>query len=434
MGIGTALNTGVLGLRAQSQALQATSNNVANAETVGYKRAGTSFESVAVGGRGQGVNAHSERAVTEQGTIEQTGKTTDFAVDGDGFMVVGQGSNDDRTDLTRAGSFTPDAAGYLRNAQGQYLKGVNLRNLEPGAQEPDLSAGNLEAVNISGINYQPAATGDGNTSTADITFKGNLPRSPGGSAPFKTEVSYVTATGASKELTLSWENPGSNSYELHVIAPDGDEIGSAAVNFHDGTTSEARGALKDITGASSSSGGATFNALGDGMIEFKSDSTGAKGVTLDLGTPADAANDVAGMNGVTMLDGGYTVTNITSDGAAFSTVEKVKLGDNGLLQAVFKNGDTQDLYRIPVATVNSPNELQAIGEQTFRAGPESGELTLNTPGQGAGKLIGGALEQSNVDLSAELTDLIVTQRNYSANGSAVRTADQMLQRTVQLKR
>jgi flagellar hook protein FlgE len=347
-------------------------------------------------------------------------------------MVVGDSPNDTGIGLTRAGSFSPDADGYLRNNQGQYLRGINLSDLPAGADEPDMAAGNLEPVNISGINYRPQPTGDADVATSDITFRGNLPRNAPTGDTFQSEVTYVDAAGDNRTLTLEWSRSGDNQFNLTVTNDNNTLEGDFNLNFNDGTSGEPLGSFSEIVSVNGSTG--SFSSNGDGTIELTPDEDGAQAITLDVGTPADTGNNISGMDRATMLDGEYTVTNLTSDGAAFSTVESVELGDNGMLQAVFENGDSQNLYRIPVATVNSPNELQAVGEQTFRPGPASGEVTFNTPGQGAGSLVGGALEQSNVDMSQELTDLIVTQRTYAANGSSVRTADQMLQRTVQLKR
>lgn len=431
MGIGTALNTGVMGLRAQSKSLQATSNNVANAETTAYKREGAAFESLAVDGRGAGVAATHTKAVSDQGTIENTGNTTDFAVDGEGFMVVGDAPGDNRLNLTRAGSFTPDAEGFLRNAQGQYLKGINLRNQKPGASAPNMDAGNLEAVNVSGINYQPEPT-------ETISFKGNLPRGAkaDGTDPKKhldgsTEVTYVDDVGRNRKLSLQWFKTNDSKYQLTVVDANDNPVAKVEAQFNSGS-SQPVGSLKALNGISNTndpdSSDGSINITAANLPGVKN-----REITLDLGAPAGP--DSNGLTGVTMLDDkDYVVTEVSSDGSSFSTVQTVQLNDDGTLQAVFKNGSTQDLYQIPLASVASPDNLEAIGEQTFRAGPDSGQIQLNASGEGAGKLVGGALEQSTVDLSAELTDLIVTQRNYSANGSAVRTADQMLQRTVQLKR
>jgi len=145
--------------------------------------------------------------------------------------------------------------------------------------------------------------------------------------------------------------------------------------------------------------------------------------------------DVNTSTGITQFAGEYTPTKITKDGALFGVVNSVEVDEKGLVTAIFNNGSRRPIYQIPIAIVQNPNGLTARDGTAFMQSRDSGSLYLWDAGSGpAGKTAGDSLEQSNVDIATELTNMIETQRTYSTNAKVIQTADEMLQELTQLKR
>jgi flagellar hook protein FlgE len=157
--------------------------------------------------------------------------------------------------------------------------------------------------------------------------------------------------------------------------------------------------------------------------------TGAgEALSISVGTPGN--ND-----GLTQFAGGFTPTQVTKNGASFATVAEVELGEDGVLSAVFTNGQRQPIYRIPLVDVVNPDGLTPVDGNAFRLSRESGPMYLWDAGDGpVGKTFGFSLELSTTDVAKELTNLIETQRAYSSNAKVIQTADEMLQETTNLKR
>jgi flagellar hook protein FlgE len=429
------MNAGVLGLAANSTRLSTIADNLANAGTVGYKRADVQFSNLVASQSSDrqywagGVLPSVRHAITEQGVIQTTSASTDFAVSGRGFLPVvnttmpGAIDAQDEFLLTSAGSFRTDADGFLRNSGGLYLLGWQLNpDGTPVVTNPARdSFQSLEAINITGINFTASPT-------TEIEFAANLPAqatTAGGTGdPFSMPIEYFDPVGNAERVTLEFTPtvPGagsSNEWTLQVLdSATGGAIGNFTITFNG--TGPTAGTIATVTPAL----GAYDAAAGTLAV-----TTGAgEALTITIGTPGNN-------EGLTQFAGGFTPTQVTKNGAAFATVADVELGEDGILSAVFTNGQRQPIYRIPLVDVVNPDGLTPVNGNAFRLSRASGAIYLWDAGDGpVGKTLGFSLELSTTDVAKELTNLIETQRAYSSNAKVIQTADEMLQETTNLKR
>jgi flagellar hook protein FlgE len=428
MSILGAMYAAVSGLGAQSTKLGAISDNIANTSTTGYKRVEVEFASLVteqVSRRSYsagGVAGNVRRRVDAQGILQATGSSTDIAINGDGFFVVSDTQNanpqQDLTALTRAGSFTTDDQGFLRNAAGYYLMGFALNpdgtTVNPNPARDALA--DVEPVNVAGINFTGAPT-------TEVTFAGNLPAqlangTPG--APISTQIQYFTELGNSGTLTLQW-TPSSdgvaNHWNLQIY--DSETGGGTTAIYDDIVT------FND-TGAAAGSPSAIPGVAG-GVLPLTVNG-GLQGLDLDIGDVNDAS-------GITQFAGEYVPTKINKNGALFGVVSRVEVSEDGIITAIFNNGVRRPIYKIPIAVVQNPNGLSARDGTAFDQSRDSGALYLWDAGVGpAGKTAGNSLERSNVDIAQELTNMIETQRTYSTNAKVIQTSDEMLDELTRLKR
>jgi flagellar hook protein FlgE len=435
MSIYTALRAGVSGLTANSSALAVISDNIANVNTVGYKRSGVDFSALVNAQNSNttynagGVLPLTRQQISLQGSLEQSRSTTDLAISGDGFFIVSpnnqQLSNGGSVLFTRAGSFTIDADGYMVNAQGLFLQGWPVASDGSVTTSPtSLSA--IEAVNISGVGGLAEPTANvginANLNSDQAAFTGTYAAgdlADGTVSPhFESSLEVFDSLGAPRTIAFGFLKTGPNTWQVESYArPNTNITGGAGtggllatgtLNFStDGTVTSATGTI-----------GATF------AIPWAA-ATGAssQNINLDLST------------GMTQFAKSFGVTSVTADGVPPGDLVGLVLEGDGMLTAQFSNGRARALYQIPLATFLNPNGLAADQGGAFRTTLESGLYNINSSNAGgAGRIVSGALEASNVDLAAEFTNLITTQRAYSAASRIITTADEMLEELLMIKR
>jgi len=428
MSILGAMYSAVSGLGAQSTKLGVISDNISNSSTTGYKRSEVEFSSLVTqqisnhSYSSGGVQSDVRRQVDKQGLLQSTSSNTDIAINGGGFFAVSDTQNADPSQdliaLTRAGSFEPDDQGFLRNAAGYYLMGWQLNpdgtTVNPAPARDTFAS--LEPVNVSGINFTGAPT-------QNMTFAGNLPAqlangTPG--TPIRTDIEYFNDLGVSNTMTLQWTPSAdgvANDWQLQIFDS---ATGGGTTPVYDQIVSF--NASGPNAGSPSSIPG-----IAGGVLAIPVDG-GVQTVNLNVG-------DVNSSSGITQFAGEYTPTKITKDGALFGVVNTVEIDEKGIVTAVFNNGSRRPIYQIPIAIVQNPNGLTARDGTAFVQSRDSGSLYMWDAGTGpAGKTAGDSLEQSNVDIATELTNMIETQRTYSSNAKVIQTADEMLQELTQLKR
>jgi len=442
MSIGSALQTGVNGLRAQSTKLAAISDNIANSSTVGYKRADAQFSTLVVNDGSEnvytagGVSTTVRTEVSKAGTITGTSNRTDLAVAGRGFFAVANTADGSGAALTRAGSFRPDAAGNLANAGGYFLQGFPLNpdgTYTNGA--PSLTTfDSMETINIGTI--QGAAR-----PTTEIGYAGNLPaQAPGGTpAPieYQSSIQYFDDLGAAGTITLNWVQtvPNSNVWDLQLY--DGTVAAGTLITTLNGVDFSGAGGFTPGTPdypAAAPTAGAPYGIAGYSETEgtFELQIPGPAGpatqtITINLGSEG-------GLNGITQFGGDFT-PQTSVDGSALGELQQIDIEEDGTLVAIFDNGEVRPVYQIPLTDVINPEGLSPIDGNAFILSAESGDLRVAIAGgNNIGTISAGALEGANVDVAEELTSLIETQRAYSSNATVVQTADEMLEEVTRLGR
>lgn len=427
MSLNGALNASVSGLRAQSAAIAAVSENIANASTTAYKTREMSFQSLVTGNQTKsglssgGVVFNSYQNIDNQGQIQAYDKSTYIAINGNGFFVV----TDDVANqpsgytYTRNGSFATDAAGFLVNSEGYYLLGQRtdeLGNVISG------SANDLNSLDPIDVN-QISGTAQ---STTEIRFDMNLPADAAIADTFNNSIELFDALGVSHTVSITWLKNAANDWTATFSDPVLTSTGvvSGTIDTDSGTA----GIQTSID--------VTFN--GDGSIasfnpaipafDITGFTTGANNssVVLDWGT-------VGQTNGLTQFSSNTTTPSleiylIDQDGVRFGQLSNISINETGLVTAAFENGVRLPVYQIPIATFPNPGGLNHVEGTVYDENEAAGNYNLRLPGQGnAGNIIASALEQSTTDTSEEFNKMIVAQQAYSSAAQVVSTVDEMFQ-------
>lgn len=398
MSLNGMMRTGVSGMNAQANRLSTVSENIANSNTTGYKRADTEFSSLILGNDGGSYSSGAVQTqvrynISKSGETEFTQSGTDLAIQGDGFFVVQDPSNPAKTYLTRAGSFEPLADGRLANAAGFILMGTQGED------------GVLVPVDITSTGKRAAPTTSG-------YFTGNLP----GNAAVDDTVSTSLATydEAGNEIMLDLEfrmvrqgdaaTDETQQWELTVTRRDtGEALGTQQLDF-DPTTRQPVG--------------------GDNVLEFKLNNADLEtgSISLDLSK-------------VQALNSEFEVVGADFDGSAPAALEGIEIGADGMIYGKYDNGELNPMYQIKIADVASPDKLNPLPGNVYETTIESGDWLAGNPGDGGRGLIqSGALESSNVDIAEELTTMIEAQRAYTANSKSFQTGSELMEILVNLKR
>lgn len=437
-----AMNTAISGLNAQSNAFGNISDNVANSQTVGFKRVDTSFvdyltTSTAAMNEPGAVVARPDYVNNVQGAITQTDNPLGLAIAGQGFFAVsqqtGQVNNvptfNPQQFYTRAGDFQLNKSGYLVNSAGQFLNGWPVDPVTDLANQ-----NNLSPIQVTQTVFNPVAT-------TQVALSANLPATPAagtgtGVSPISSNIDVYDSLGTMHTITLNWVQNARDDWTVSIAAPDdlstsSHNLGSATVQF--GTASGnpvpegTVGQIGSATGTVTSSG---YAAGGGATLTFVADfGSGPQTIQLGLGTYGQTS-------GVTQYSGNsYNLRGLTQDGVPPGTFTGISTQANGNIIVNYDNGQTRTIAQVPLITFNNPDALQRQNGQSFTATLDSGTPVAAVVGtNGAGNLVTSSIESSNVDIASEFSKLIVAQRAYSANTKMVTTADDLLQQTIDMKR
>jgi flagellar hook protein FlgE len=418
MGLFGMMRTSVSGMDAQANRLSTVADNIANSSTVGYKRASTEFSSLVLESGGAAYESGSVETrvrigVGDQGTLRFTTSVTDLAVKGNGFFLVNNESG--QTFLSRAGAFVKDGNGDLINAAGYRLMGYSLA---PGAPPPVANGtAGLQVVNIGTVALQaePSTAGTLNVNLpSNAAIETDLPSGNAGTAVYTAKTSLVTYDNLGNQVTVDvyMTKTAAETWEVAVY-------NQADADPTSGSFPYAAAALVTETLLFD----ATTGALDGGSpttVDIPIPNGGT--VTLDMGQSTQLATD-------------YTVLDAEVNGNAPSEVDRVEIADDGTLYVVFQNGARQGTYRIPLANVPSPDNLTPLAGNVFAPSVNSGDMQIGFAGEGGfGSIVSGALEQSTVDLASELTAMIESERNYTANSKVFQTGSELIDVVVNLKR
>lgn len=433
MSISSAMQTGVSGLQANSIAVGDISENIANANTVGYKRGFAQMVTTATGGGSNNgvlsVSAEHQSDIGRAGGLIQSNSATDLAIGGNGFFVVSVNPNETvqtNYHLTRAGSFLPDEDGYLRNAAGFYLAGFPYDASGQLGTVDRSSFGSMQTVNVGNVNLSA-------DQTTEMSISGNLPAQSTGlatpGAPFVTSSEFFTGLGVSQRVSFSWQPTSTeNQWTVTMRDHNGVDLGSVDVTFNDtGSQAGSPASYSNVTSLATAPSAFSFDTATGRATLTVDNGTAPQTMTVDLGQPGS-------FSGVTQFAGDFS-QSFERDGSSVGELIRTEIDEDGTLYGVFDNGMRQPLFEIPVATVDNPNGLIEEKGNAYSLSGEAGAFQALTANSGStGSITANALEGSNVDIATEMTDLIRVQRAFSTNARVITTVDDMLDETTRLKR
>jgi flagellar hook protein FlgE len=430
------MNAAISGLTAQSNAFGNISDNVANSQTIGFKRVDTAFidyltVSTAEMNVPGSVVARPQYVNNVQGSLTQTQNPLGMAIAGQGFFVVSQQTGEanglpvfaTQQYYTRAGDFQMDADGYLVNSAGKFLNGWLV----------DSTTGILNQSTVAPIRF--TATAYAPVATTAASLVANLPATPAPATPITTQILVYDALGTAHTVTLDWTQNAANDWTVSVTSADdvsSPARGTADILFGPIVSGNPvpDGAIGDINATTGSIASAGYSAGGAAALSFTTDfGSGPQTITLSLGTFGQTG-------GLTQFAGSaFNLQSLTQNGVPPGTFSGLTARPNGDIVASYDNGQSQLIARVPLVTFSNPNALQREDGQAFTETVDSGTaLITQVAANGAGNLVTNALENSNVDIAEEFSKLIVAQRAYAANTRMITTADDMLQQTIDMKR
>lgn len=428
MSILSSLYTGVSGLTAQGEALGVIGDNIANANTTGFKSSRAEFQDIIskslkgiLGGNqiGRGTKIGAVNPILSQGSIDATQKETDLAISGDGYFVL-RGS--DGESFTRDGSFHFDKEGYLVTNDNQRVQGYQ-------------ADGKGAIINKSGDIKFPRALIPAKA-TEKMNVELNLDSRVQKIKEFNVEKPYETSDyttglevfdsqGNKHLMTLFFNKTADRTWTYRGMV-DGNEV-----------TGGEPGKLSEVT-----SGQLTFTT--DGLLDtetvnnmafnFKGGAQQNQKIDLNFGDSL-TTDSGTGLDGTKQYGRDSDLISWNQDGAAAGTITNLSFNDEGVLSALYSNGQTQDLAQVSLAKFENPEALFKVGNNRMKEARDSGTASVGKANKaGRGKLFAKSLERSTVDLASEFVNLIQNQRGFQANAKTITTTDELLNEVINLKR
>ena len=411
------------GMNANSQKLQVIGNNLANVNTVGFKASTVSFAdlvSQSVGGSsvnpmqiGLGVTTGAITPNFSQGGVESTGISTNAAIQGNGFFMVG---NSVERMYTRAGAFTFNEDGVLVTPDGLAVQGYTTVN--PATGQIDTTSQPTDIIIPPGALRAPVPT-------SLLAIHSNLDASAATAATFSASAQIFDSLGVPHVATVNYTKTGPGAWTYNITVP-GAEVtgGTPGTPFSIATGSvgfNASGRLTTVNAAAAADVTITGPAWASGATPTN--------ITWDL-VDANLAGTITGFSAPSATSA--TIQNGAATGAVASLIS---VNHDGELLASYGLGQTMVVGVLALASFTNPAGLVKAGSNRYSESEASGIPSVGTSGTGGrGTLIGGALEQSNVDIATEFTQMILAQRGYQANSKSITVADELLLETLNLKR
>lgn len=428
MGVLSSLYTGVSGLNAQGQALGVIGDNIANANTVGFKASRAEFQDIIstnlkgiLGGNqvGRGVKIGAVNPILVQGNVDSTEKGTDLAISGDGYFVL---KGTDGESFTRDGSFHFDKEGFLVTNDKQRVQGFTVDE-----------SGNV--INKLGDVKFPRALVPAEA-TKEIKVDLNLDsriqelktfdeNNPYDTSDYATGIEMYDSQGNKHLVTMFFNKTADRTWEYRGMV-DGKEV-----------TGGQEGDLSTVVG-----GTITFTV--DGKLDteqqtinnfnFAGGALQNQQVKIDFGDSI-TTDKGTGLNGTKQYGRQSDLISWSQDGSAAGTINNLSFNDEGRLSALYSNGETKDLAQIALAKFENPEALFKVGNNRMKEARDSGSPSVGAPKQaGRGRLFAKSLERSTVDLATEFVNLIQNQRSFQANAKTITTTDELLGEVINLKR
>ncbi|MGI6586802.1 MAG: flagellar hook protein FlgE [Gracilibacteraceae bacterium] len=455
--------SGVSGLRAHQLKMDTIGNNIANVNTVGYKTQRATFQEVfnqtlrgagspqaGKGGTnpqqvGLGISLSSIDTFHIRGAVQRTDNLTDLAINGDGFFILSNSSDNLSRSYTRAGNFSLDDDGNLVAANGYRVLGYMV--------DPDTNVlkSQLEGIKISKAEMVSAkattySTFEGNldntiTQITDDTipeFDAGLLKIPAGCKFWETTATVYDSLGGKHTLKYTFFRGIESDGSLNPESTDDSLENNWAVVIQNQDTKEY------YTNTGAQGGGAN---LADIVIHLEFGKDGLLDAANSINGTGKIQLTVNGKNGSEEIKVDIDFTKLTqfanesnaavtsSDGYPQGSLDTFSIGPTGEINGIFTNGMSKIIGQVALAVFKNPAGLEKTAENMYQVTPNSGDPIVGLPGSsGLGSLNSGTLEMSNVDISNEFAEMISTQRGFQANSRIITTSDEMLQELVNLKR
>ncbi|RPA50747.1 flagellar hook protein FlgE [Shewanella vesiculosa] len=456
-------NIALSGIAAAQKDLNTTANNIANVNTIGFKESRAEFADVyansifsnsktAVGG---GATTTQVAQQFHQGSLQFTSNSLDMAISGGGFFVTSSELGSQDQSYTRAGAFKVDSANYMVDSAGNFLQGfpvdedgnstsVSLTTTQP-IKIPDTAGSPVQTGNVGlqmNLNVGETALDPANFNPADSDTFNN-----------STSVTIYDSLGESHIMTTYFIKPTNGSFTgesnwVAFYAVDGDPVDVAAGagtystdTNGDGTadaTGTASAANPDGLGGVWSGAVLKFNSVGaytgSDPANITTEALGSGGAGA-LGPGADGTQTLTiKFNNPTQYASPFEVTELTQDGITVGRLTNVGIGSDGLITASYSNGSTVPLARVALVRFANEQGLTQVGNTSWKASLDSGAALAGEANSGTfGSIRSSALEQSNVDLTTELVDLISAQRNFQANSRTLEVNNTLNQTILQIR-
>lgn len=432
----SSMYSGVSGLRMHQKKMDVIGNNIANVNTLGYKKGQVTFKEVfsqtiqgggsPQGGKG-GTNPQqvglggqlgSVNTIHTQGAVQRTDSPTDLMIDGDGYFIVSDDPNFDNRYYTRAGNFGLDRDGNIVTPDGFKVLGYSNGELVPLRINATETVAPV-ASNLIGV----LGNLDSRLPDADTDNDGTIDNEDG---IYHTDTIINDSLGNPYKVNFKFEKSDNNDWKLSVDSIE---------RMSDGSIITPNAPTTSIDISFGTNGELDPTSIQNFDIEFPNiggsyfgQSEADNKVTVDLSQLTQYANenDAKGFDGG--KDGG-------TEGSSSGSLSGFSIDSFGVITGTFTNGMNKTLGQVALAKFDNSMGLEKIGNNFFKSSPNSGEPQVATPGNsGLGGIKSGSLEMSNVDLSMEFTEMITTQRGFQANSRIITTSDEMLQELVNLKR
>jgi flagellar hook protein FlgE len=429
MSLFSSMYIGMSGMRANEHAITVIGDNIANMNTIGFKSNRWGFSDMLshqmIGPTGsfevgQGAMITGSQRILTQGALLGTGLATDLAIAGTGYFVVdGSVSGIEGDFYTRSGQFSVDNEGFLTAPDSFRLQGFSAdQDGNIGSGLGDLQVGNILAIPKVTSAIDINVNLDAQETPAVNAFD---PLNPEDSAGFSSSVTVYDSLGNEHQTDIYFVKTAGNEWEYHGLI-DGGEL--------DGGTP---GELTEIMG-----GTLSFNT--DGQLDSHTQNSttvsflgaNTQDIAFNFGNPISEGGDGTGSTG---FGGTSTVDLLNQDGYGVGEFVFLKVLQDGLIEGTFSNGEVLKLGQVAIATFKNETDLRSVGQNMLAQTEKSGEPLVGAPDAGGrGEIFAGALEQSNVDLTNEFTQMIISQRGYQAASKLITTADQLMLETLNLKR
>ena len=417
-----AFQQALAGLNSSSKSLDVIGNNIANANTVGNKVARAEFSAMVAGSNtgssgvsaGLGVEISGITQQFSQGNISITGNNLDVAINGGGFFLLQL--EDDTTAYSRNGQFQLDKEGYLVSNAGANLMGFTTdvdgvktsstpAALQMPTSAPIAASATTEVTatfNLNAADTTEYVSGNSATPLNRYGTSLNVYDSQGNAVAFKMAFTRAASTSGTPNLD-NWDVRDASTGDVLTYTDDNGDTQNLQLQFIADGTLYAPTTAPTITISTTS--------ITNPTLSF----------ALDL-------------TGVTQYASAFAVSSLSQDGYTSGSLTGITINNQGLIKASYSNGQTQFNGMISLASFKNPQGLQPLGGNNWSETFASGEPTTGQPGSGQyGGTRAGALEDSNVDLTAELVNMMTTQRAYQANAQTIKTQDQVMQTLINLR-